>query len=163
MKGSNPMDQANRVHSTPPTNAPVDQTRRRFLSTAAGVATGGAALALATIPPAAVAAAPGPSALGMDGTKISQELWHLVHALQDADETLIAARAAYDAEYVRYEEWEKRTPAPRSNSRRAHRRWDGRQKAYMRGSNFFATQDAQRDASEVHRGARKAIAEYRAR
>lgn len=37
---------------------PVDPTRRHFLSQAAGVATGGAVLALATIPPAAATAAP---------------------------------------------------------------------------------------------------------
>jgi hypothetical protein len=37
---------------------PVDSTRRRFLSQAAGVAAGGAVLALATIPPSSVAAAP---------------------------------------------------------------------------------------------------------
>jgi hypothetical protein len=42
------MTQADRVLSTPPTNAPVAPTRRRFLSTAAGVAAGSAALALAT-------------------------------------------------------------------------------------------------------------------
>jgi hypothetical protein len=43
------MDQADRVHSTPPTNTPT--SRRRFLSTAATLAAGGAALGLA-IPPA---------------------------------------------------------------------------------------------------------------
>lgn len=37
---------------------PVDPTRRRFLSQAAGVAAGGTALALATIPPALAAASP---------------------------------------------------------------------------------------------------------
>ena len=37
------MDQANRVHSTPPTNAPVDTTRRHFLTVAAA----GAASAIA--------------------------------------------------------------------------------------------------------------------
>jgi hypothetical protein len=37
---------------------PVDPTRRRFLSNAAGVAAGGTVLALATIPPASAAAAP---------------------------------------------------------------------------------------------------------
>jgi hypothetical protein len=46
------MDQADRVHSTPPTNAPT--SRRRFLSTAATLAAGGAALGL-TIPPALAA------------------------------------------------------------------------------------------------------------
>ena len=36
------MPQADRVHNTPPTSTPIDPTRRRFLSQAAG----GAALAL---------------------------------------------------------------------------------------------------------------------
>ena len=49
------MAQANTNNST---SMPVDQTRRRFLSQAAGVAAGGTALALATIPPASAAAAP---------------------------------------------------------------------------------------------------------
>lgn len=40
---------------------PVDSTRRRFLSQAAGVAAGGTVLALATIPPASAAAAPASS------------------------------------------------------------------------------------------------------
>jgi hypothetical protein len=44
----NRMAQADRVHSTPPTKTP---TRRRFLSTAATLTAGGAALGLA-IPPA---------------------------------------------------------------------------------------------------------------
>src|SRR5471032_3525377 len=43
------MTQADRVHSTPPTN--TSATRRRFLSTTAALAAGSAALALA-IPPA---------------------------------------------------------------------------------------------------------------
>jgi hypothetical protein len=43
------MDQADRVHSTPPTNSPT--SRRRFLSAAAALAAGSAALAL-EIPPA---------------------------------------------------------------------------------------------------------------
>ena len=52
------MTQADRVHSTPPTNTPADLTRRRLLSRAAGVAAGSTVLALATIPPASAAAAP---------------------------------------------------------------------------------------------------------
>jgi hypothetical protein len=56
------MTQADRVLSTPPTNSPIAQvdatTRRRFLSQTAGIAAGGAVLALATISPAAAAAAP---------------------------------------------------------------------------------------------------------
>src|ERR1700730_11729020 len=59
------MPKAESVHSTPPTNTPIFQinpmeatSRRRFLTNAAGVAAGGAVLALATIPPASAAAAP---------------------------------------------------------------------------------------------------------
>jgi hypothetical protein len=99
----------------------------------------------------------------LDGTKISQEFRDLVGVLQDADEALIAAQAAFNAEYLLYQEWVKGTPEPTSNSRRAHRRWDRRQDKYIRGSRFLETQDAQVEACEVHRNARKAIAEYRAR
>jgi hypothetical protein len=59
------MPKADRVHSTSPTNTPISQnhpvdvpSRRRFLSHAAGVAAGGSALALATIPPVSAASAP---------------------------------------------------------------------------------------------------------
>jgi hypothetical protein len=49
------MDQADSVHSTPPTDTPISQadatSRRRFLSNAAGIAAGGTVLALATIAP----------------------------------------------------------------------------------------------------------------
>jgi hypothetical protein len=51
------MTQADRVLSTPRLNTPVDPTRRRFLSQAAGVAAGGTVLALATVPPAPAASA----------------------------------------------------------------------------------------------------------
>ena len=46
------------VDSENSTALPADPTRRRFLSNAAGVAAGGAVLALATIPPAPASAAP---------------------------------------------------------------------------------------------------------
>jgi hypothetical protein len=59
------MPEAESVHSTQPTNTPVSQnnpvdatSRRRFLTNAAGVAAGGAVLAMATVPAAADAAAP---------------------------------------------------------------------------------------------------------
>jgi len=59
------MTQADRVHSTPPTNTPISQSnpvdatsRRRFLTSAAGVAAGGTVFALAAIPPASAAVAP---------------------------------------------------------------------------------------------------------
>jgi hypothetical protein len=50
------MPEAKRVHSTPPASLPISQSnpvdatsRRRFLSQAAGVAAGGAVVALATV------------------------------------------------------------------------------------------------------------------
>jgi hypothetical protein len=46
------MTQADRVHSTPPTNTPVDTTRRRFLTVAAGASIAGAgSLAAAAMAP----------------------------------------------------------------------------------------------------------------
>jgi hypothetical protein len=48
------MTQADRVHSTPPTNAPIDTKRRRFLLSAAGGAV------TAAIPVAALAVGPDP-------------------------------------------------------------------------------------------------------
>ena len=41
------MTQADSVYSTPPTNTPIDTTRRRFLSQAAAAAAGGAAVGMA--------------------------------------------------------------------------------------------------------------------
>ncbi|QDW38759.1 hypothetical protein FFI89_017375 [Bradyrhizobium sp. KBS0727] len=52
------MARADCVHSTPPTNTPADPTRRQFLSQSAGVAVGGAVLALATVSATADTAAP---------------------------------------------------------------------------------------------------------
>ncbi|MGX1323876.1 hypothetical protein AB7M17_007329 [Bradyrhizobium sp. USDA 377] len=142
-------------------------SRRRFLSRAAGVAAGGSVLALAAIPPAATTAAPagklGASALALDATKISPQLRDLVHALQDADDALTPAMAAFDAEYERYQEWLKRHPAPSGKNRRAMHKWDRRQQKYIEGSNFLAAQAAQVEAVRAHEAARKVIAEYRAR
>jgi hypothetical protein len=53
------MTQADCVYITPPTNMPVDTTRRHFLSQVAGLAAGGTALALATVTPAPAAASSG--------------------------------------------------------------------------------------------------------
>lgn len=142
-------------------------SRRSFLSRTAGIAAGGAVLAVAAIPPAAAEAAPvgqlGPSALVLDPAGISQELRDLVRALQEADETLTTAVAAFDAEYELYREWQEQNPAPDGKSRRAMRRWDLRQEKYLEGSNFESARAAQVEAIRVHEAARKAIAQYRAR
>jgi hypothetical protein len=48
------MTQANRVHSTPPTNTPIDTTRRHFLAVAAGASVASVGtLAVAAMPTAA--------------------------------------------------------------------------------------------------------------
>jgi hypothetical protein len=50
------MTRADRVHSTPPTNTPIDTMRRRFLSVAAGASVASVgALAIAALPPGAPA------------------------------------------------------------------------------------------------------------
>jgi hypothetical protein len=90
------MTQADSVHSTPPINVPVAPTRRRFLSTAAGVAAGGAALALATIPPAsAVAVLPAPA-------DTANALWA---ERQKHVERLALASAKYDAAKAHLPAW----------------------------------------------------------
>jgi hypothetical protein len=64
-------------------------TRRRFLSQAAGVATGGAVLALATIPPASAAAAPMAVLASCDPDPI----FALVEDYRTAAKTVAAAAA----------------------------------------------------------------------
>jgi hypothetical protein len=56
MKGLSPMTQADSVLSTPPTNTPIDPTRRHLLTVAAG----GAVAALTTASPTIAARAPDP-------------------------------------------------------------------------------------------------------
>jgi hypothetical protein len=52
------MAKADRVHSTPPTNTPIDPTLRRFLAVAAGASVASVGtLAMAAMPPAAPASA----------------------------------------------------------------------------------------------------------
>jgi hypothetical protein len=84
----------NADHS-PPLNAPT--SRRRFLSTAAGVAAGGGVLALATIPPAPALAAPGRArhgilspieadpAFALIAEKLAADVAHL-HTIEAQDE-----------------------------------------------------------------------------
>jgi len=53
-------NKADPVPSTPRLNAPVDPTRRRFLSNAAGLAAGGTTLGLMVLPPVSLAATDDP-------------------------------------------------------------------------------------------------------
>jgi hypothetical protein len=72
------------VNSENSTTMPVVQSRRRFLSHAAGVAAGGAVLALATIPPASAVAAPASPA---------DPVFALIAAHQEVDATVHAIEA----------------------------------------------------------------------
>ena len=56
------MSKANSVHSTPPTNTPVDTTRRRFLTVAAGASVA----SVGTLAVAAIATGAPPAALAVD-------------------------------------------------------------------------------------------------
>jgi len=89
------MQEADSVHSTPPIN--TSATRRRFLSQSAGLAAGGAILALATIPPAAAASAPAGLAANPD------PVFALIQAHRAADDALwdtdIDTKAAHEAEW----------------------------------------------------------------
>lgn len=118
------MTQADRVHSTPPINAPIDTTRRRFLSQAAGIAAGGTVLALATIPPARAASAPASllePAFDLIAKKRAADIAH-VKAIEHTDTFPIGdhSDACMDAwssqeeacDYVHKVDWEFATTKP---------------------------------------------------
>jgi hypothetical protein len=135
-KDTNPNDQADGVLSTPPTNTPISQSnpldatsRRRFLSQAAGVAAGGAVLALATIPAPAAAAPVGP----LDPANASPALRAAAIALDEAHQRLKEARAAFDAADMLPAEWRRSNPEP--TGRRALKRWQRRE----RENRYFIT------------------------
>src|SRR5258707_6060786 len=113
------MTQADSVLSTPPTNTPVDPTRRRFLSTAASAATGGAVLALATVQPAPATTAP---AIPLDAANASPGLRAATIALDEAHGRLKEARAAFDAADKLPEEWRRLNRKP--TDRRAVKKWN---------------------------------------
>jgi hypothetical protein len=76
------------------TTAPVDSTRRRFLSQAAGVAAGGTVLALATITPGPSTAAP---ATPLDASKASHH-----PEVSNPDAEIIAAGKAFEPLLSKY-------------------------------------------------------------
>ena len=100
------------------TTAPVDPTRRHFLSQAAGVAAGGTVLALATITPGPSTAAP---ATPLDASKASPALRDAVVALRESHERLEAAKARFTADDLKMAEWHELNPEP--TNRRARKRW----------------------------------------
>ena len=125
------MTQADSVHSTPPTNAPISEThpvdtpsRRRFLSQAAGVAAGGAVLALAAIPPATAANAPASlldSAFALIAKKRAADIAHIkaiehtdTFPVGDHSDACLDAWAAQEeaCDYAHNVDWEFATTKP---------------------------------------------------
>ena len=122
MKDGNPMTQADSVLSTPPTNTPVDTTRRHFLSQAAGLAAGGTVLALATVTPMPAAAAM-PTDLAMSAAKASPELRTAVAALNESFDLLEAAKAVFTADDLKMAEWTELHPEPNPKNKRAQKKY----------------------------------------
>jgi len=116
------MTRADRVLSTPPTNTPIDTTRRRFLTVAAGASFVGAG-SLA----AAAMAAPG-IPVAVTSPPASPGLRAAAAALRDAKDRLTQASAANDRAEALSAAWEARNPMPKS--RKGRRRWLKRLNAY---------------------------------
>ena len=132
-------------------------TRRHFLSQAAGVAAGGAVLALATIPPASAAAAP---ASALDAANASPGLRAAAIALDEAHGRLKEARAAFDASDKLPEEWRRLNPKP--TDRRAIKKWNRRENEY-RYSVTMTPWQAITAAEDDFREAQMAVAKIDAR
>jgi hypothetical protein len=112
------------VHSTPPTNTPVDTTRRRFLAVAAvGSIVSAGSLAAAALTPNDVSQAvtiPAPS----------PELFSAIDRLMEAYTELEKAQEADYAANELFEAWERSHPEPKS--KRGRRRWIRQMAAYHR-------------------------------
>ena len=105
------MIQADCVHSTPPTNTPIDTTRRRILTIA-----GGAFAAAAALPSPARASGPSLALLGA------------LEALESSRGRLEDSRAAYCAACAHVDRWEAENPKPAS--KKGLRRWLKRASKY---------------------------------
>jgi hypothetical protein len=68
------MAKATRVHSTPPTNTPIDTTRRRFLAVSAGASV--ATLAVAAMPATARGACAADPAFALIAEKLAADIAH---------------------------------------------------------------------------------------
>jgi hypothetical protein len=155
------MPKADRVHSTPPTNTTISRndtpSRRSFLSQAAGVAAGGAVLALATIPPAPAVAAP---AVPLDPANASPALRAAAIALDEAHGRLKEAGAAVSADDATVTRWRELNPKP--TGRRAVKNWERRYRDH-RHSVTMDSWHASMDAEEAFRTAQVAVAKIDAR
>jgi hypothetical protein len=165
------MTQADRVLSTPPTNAskitPVDPTRRRFLTVAAiGSIAGAGSLALA-----AAAPAPGiPAALAITTTQAAGSpqapLFSpaLRAAALDMDAALVGlkdARANFWALDASVDDG-LNAAHPKPKGKRALRKWT-KYRERVRLDTLTQAWDRQRDAEEAYRKAQMGLATYRVR
>ena len=114
------MTQADRVLSTPPLNTPIDTTRRRFLSVAAGASVAGVgSLAVAAVmPPDAIVPTVAPRTA--DSLPASQGMDAASDVLADALVRLIYAQEVYARAEAASEKWEAEHRVP--TSKRGQRR-----------------------------------------
>jgi hypothetical protein len=115
------MAKADGVLSTPPTNTPIDTTRRRFLTVAAGASLVGAgSLAAAAMAPSIPVAVTSPPA--------SPELRAAIRDLERAHANLKIAQASNEEAEAMWTDWQAQNPQPAS--KRGTRRWMKRGSAY---------------------------------
>ena len=104
------MIQADSVLSTPPTNTPIDTTRRRFLIMVAGAS-------VVTVGGLAVAATP----VTTTTPEVSPALRTAMHTLGEAHILLIRTQATYEEAQAIADDWEVQNPMPASE--RGRTRW----------------------------------------
>ena len=111
------MAQADSVLSTPPTNTPVDTTRRRFLTVAAiGSMIGAGTLAAVAVTPSNVV-----QAVTVPSDSSNHRLRAAIRQLAKAHESLIAAQATNEEAEAMWTDWLAQNPQPAS--RRGTKRW----------------------------------------
>ena len=148
--------------STPPTNTPIDTTRRGFLGgTAAALAASTAVnvAALATIRPAAAipaAIAIAAPASPLDSSKASPAFRDAVRALGDSHDALEAAKARFSE--ADRKAWAWRDDHPEPTGKRARKRW-ARKFCDYRDDTCMAEWHAQLEAEDEKK--QFAVAEYR--
>jgi hypothetical protein len=120
------MTQADRVLSTPPTNTPIDTTRRRFLAVAAvGSIIGAGSLAVAAAMPPDV-----PQAVTVP--QASPELRAAIRQLSATHATLVRAEADLEEVEAIVTDWLAKHPKP--TSKRGIRRWIKKTDNYHRAT-----------------------------
>jgi hypothetical protein len=146
------MAKADRVYITPPTNTPVDTTRRRFLAISAiGSIVGAGSLAFAATAPNSI-----PAAVVVPIGSPSHRLRAAIRELAAAHETLIGAQATAEEAEAMWTDWEAQNPQPAS--KRGTREWIKRGNAYHR-HNTAPSWQALMDAELVFSDAQAAVAD----